>query len=101
MDRLMDKVGQILATIPPEQETAPLAPPPLPMLPGATATMPPEAAPSVTAPPGLAPVAPNGALVPMTVPGDTANAGVSGDTSMPPPPLPPEPIPEPSYPLFR
>ncbi len=111
MDQLMDKVGQILATIPAEDETPPSAmSPDLPALPGAASA----SVPSATSPSALSAVAPNGSLMPLTVPGDTAaNAGpaLPDDALIPPadasaPPndrlIPPAPIPgPPPLPVLR
>jgi hypothetical protein len=82
MDQLMDRVGQILATIPPEEDAAAAsAPPELPTLPGASA-----AAPSAADQPGaLAPLAPSGALSPVTTSGE-ATAAPSASANAPTPP---------------
>ena len=89
MNALMDRIGQILATIPPEEDPlAPSTPPALPTLPGAVGV-------SSSGPSALAPLAPSGALSPVTVSGaPTATASTSANVPTPPAPIPdPAPLP--------
>jgi hypothetical protein len=91
MDQLMDHIGQILATIPPEDETTPSsASSDLPTLPGASA----EAGASVATQSGaLSTVTPSGVLTPVTVSGD-AGASASAPPSASDAPTPPASIPD-------
>ncbi len=91
MDKLMDQIGQILATIPPEADTAvPSTAPELPTLPGASAAATPSAP---TQPGALSPATPSGALTPVTVSGD-AGASASTASSSNNAPTPPAAIPD-------